>query len=182
MYYKVLNQGGACIYANGYWHLPKRGPGEWMPVVKDLEMCESGYHLCRRKDLVGWLGPEIYEAEGRGKKLVGDDEVVFQQARLIRKLDTWNDRTARLFTCDCAERIVHLVGDERSVEAIKVARRYANGEATDKERAVAQDAARAARVARAARAVAQDAVWEAAWEAERKWQTKRLFEYLDGKR
>jgi len=195
-YYKVLNLGGECIYVSGSWFLPKHGPGKWMPIVKDLEMCESGYHLCRKKDLVEWLGPEIYLAEGRGEKLVGDNKVVFQQARLVKKLDIWNDRTARLFACDCAEHVVHLAEDKRCVTAIKVARKHANGEATDKELAAAWAAARAAAWA-AARDAARAAAWAAAraaaWDAardaaraaardaERKWQTKRLFEYLEGK-
>ena len=193
-YYKVLDAGGKCIYGNGSWFSPKKDkPGKWMPVVESLKMCESGYHLCRRKDLLGWLGPEIYEAEGRGKKLIGDDKVVFQQARLLRRLDTWTERTARLFACDCAERVVHLTNDQRSQDAIHVARRYAMGEATEEELDAAFDAARdaagyaafAAAFA-AARAAVRDAAWDAAWYAARdkeiKWQTKRLFEYLDGRR
>ena len=77
-----------------------------------------------------------------------------------------SDRRLRLVACDCAEAVVHLCADPRSAEAISVARRYAVGEATGQDLAVARDAARVAAwaAARAAR-VARDAAAVAAREA-----------------
>lgn len=66
----------------------------------------------------------------------------------------------RHFAVDCAESVRHLMTDERSTAALDVARRHANGEATDQELAAARVAARAA-----ARAAAGDAAWDAAWAA-----------------
>ena len=77
----------------------------------------------------------------------------------------------RLFAVRCARRVQHLMTDPRSVDALDVAERHANGQATDSEFAaagVAADAARAAadaaRVAAwdAARVAAGDAAWDAA--------------------
>lgn len=74
-------------------------------------------------------------------------------------------KTLRLFTVWCAREALKLVEnpDARSVEACNVAERYANGEATDKERAAARAAAReaavrAAATEAAARAAAREAV------------------------
>ena len=174
MLYKVLNADGSAYHGgNGKWFLPKGRPGKWMPELKPdkLEACRYGYHLCRHDDLIQWLGPVIFTAECRGERIDDMDKIVVQQARLILKLETWNDRTARLFACDCADRALALIDkpDPRSTESVRVARLYAIGKATKEQLA-------------AARAAASDAAWAAAWAAEKKWQTTRLFEYLDGKR
>ena len=64
------------------------------------------------------------------------------------------DRELRLFAVWCARQVQHLLTDPRSVSAIDVAERYANGEATDEELAAAGDEAWAA-------------AWDAAWAAAR---------------
>jgi hypothetical protein len=99
------------------------------------------------------------------------------------------DREIRLFAVWCARQVEHLMTDPRSIAALDVAERFANGQATADELdtaqaaagaaaraasweaawAVAEDAARAARAARdaaraAAGAVAEAAAW-AAWGA-----------------
>jgi len=178
--YKVLHSDGSAYHGGkGKWFLPKGRPGKWMPTLNPdkLKACQYGYHLCRHDDLVRWLGPVIFTAECRGERIDDTDKIVVQQARLIRKLETWNDRTARLFACDCADRALALIDkpDPRSIESVRVARLYAIGEATKEQLAVAWDAAWIA-----ARDAAGDAAWAVARAVERKWQTKRLFEYLEG--
>ena len=107
------------------------------------------------------------------------------------------DREIRLFGVWCARQVQHLMTDPRSIAALDVAERFANGEATQYElNAAARDAARdasdaardaasdAARDARAAAwaaawAAASDAAWaasDAAWAAARADQEKRLRE------
>ncbi len=115
------------------------------------------------------------------------------------------EKLLRLFACDCAEHVLPIFEkkypkDARPRECIAVARRYANGEASNEERAAARDAARdAARAAAwAAARAARDAAWAAAWaawdawdaawdardaardarDAETKWQVDRLREML----
>ena len=80
--------------------------------------------------------------------------------------DQW--KTWRLFAVWCGRQVEHLMEDERSKNALNVAERHANGEATDDELAAAKDAAKAAAWAAAkdaARAAARDAAWDAAWAA-----------------
>ena len=86
-----------------------------------------------------------------------------------------HDALWRHFAVDCAERVQHLMTDERSRNALVVARRFAQGQATQAEladaRKTARDAALAARVASrdaamaAALAASLDAAWSAAWAA-----------------
>lgn len=180
-YYKVLSRGRkACHGGTGTW--PRTGT--WLEVKGEIVPCEIGLHLCRQDDLVKWLGEEIWEAEIHPKAEIveDDDKVVVSKARLVRKVKAWNERTARLFAADCAEHVLHLFEDKypedkRPRQDIETARRCANGKATKEELAAARDAAWAA-----ARDAARAAAWAAARDAERKWQTKRLMEYLEGKR
>ena len=103
-----------------------------------------------------------------------------------------DDRTLRKFAVWSARQVQHLMADARSIAALDVADRHADGLATDDELAAARaaawdaawdaagaaagDAARAAawdaaRAAQAARAAAGDAAraaaWDAAWDAAR---------------
>ena len=192
-FYKVLNlDGTSCNGGHGQWSLPHDGlPGAWMPEIKKLVPCESGYHVCERGQLVRWLGPAIHPVEVRGEMIRQDDKCVVSEARIWPKLDTWNDRSARLFACDCADEALKLVKepDSRSIEAVHVARLYAVGESTNEQldaarasaRAAARDAAGAAARA-SAWAAARDAAWDAAWAAARAWQTEKLFWYLEGEK
>jgi hypothetical protein len=184
-----------------------------MPELASISPCVAGYHVCRRGQLVRWLGPAIWTVEIRGEVIRGGgDKIVASQARLLRRLDAWNEKTARLFAADCAERVLPLFEQERPDDArpretIATARAFARGEATGKQLSAAWDAAWAAVSAGAAAGgaaggaaivaaraaaggAARNVVWDAALAvaqaaalaAERRWQTRRLFEYLDGQR
>ena len=179
-YYKVLGKDGvSCYGGSGQWHLPKNGkPGKWMPKIEDIDPCARGYHLCEASDLREWLNEEIYEAEGRGESVRDEDKTVFEQARLIRKIEAWNDRTARLFACECAERVLpifekHCPGDDRPRKAIEAARKFAEGEISLEKLDAAWDAAWAA-----TSSATSSAARDAARDAERDWQTERLWWYL----
>jgi len=170
-YYKVLKADGSCCNGGiGKWHLPKKrrdgtwNPGKWMPRIDgELIPCENGYHICRSQDLVYWLDEAIFEVEVKGKVVEDDNKCVTRKARLLRKLETWSEKTARLFAADCAERVlpnyeVECPDDDRPRKAIQAARYYANGKITIDE---------------------LSAAWSVASDEEREWQTKRLMEYLE---
>ena len=79
-----------------------------------------------------------------------------------------SDNQLRLFAVRCARRVQHLMTDPRSIAALDVAERYANGQATDDELSAARNAASAAAedaaeaAVRNAAGAAKDAAWEAA--------------------
>jgi len=177
MYYKVLKNDGSCVNGGkGKWHLPKGNkPGRWMPEIEgELELCENGYHICRREDLVNWLDEAIFEVEFKGEIIEGDGKCVVRKARLVRKLDTWNEKTARLFAADCAERVLPIFereypDDDRPRKAIQAARDFVDGKISRDELYAAGEAGY----------VAASAAWSAAGDSERAWQTGKLFEYLE---
>ena len=67
---------------------------------------------------------------------------------------TGHDKEIRLFAVWCARQVQYMMADQRSVNALDVAERFANGDATEEELA-------------AARAAAWDAAWDAARDAAR---------------
>ena len=132
-YYKVLAADG-CSPAHGgtgEWFLPKgKHAGKWMPAVKPI-LCKSGYHFVTLNQLPHWIGPTLYELEVRGKILRANDKSVAAQARLIRRVDTWNEKTLRIFAADCAEHVLGIYekmypNDDRPRKAIQAARNFAN--------------------------------------------------------
>ena len=166
--YKVTGPNGEpCHGGTGRWI-----PGEWREET-GTEPCQPGMtHVCKdARQLLEWLYTEIWEAEYDDAKLVIDrgNKLAIQRARVVRKLDTWNDRTARLFACDCAEMVLPIFeknypDDMRARKAIETARLFADGKASSDELAAAGDAAGAA-AGDAARAAARAAAWDAAWDA-----------------
>lgn len=93
-YYKCLGRWRqARNGGRGRW----RRPGEWMPDVGRVLPCARGYHLTDVEHLPLWLGPTVYEAEGRGDVWYSGSKVVFGEARLLRRT-RWNRRLARQLT------------------------------------------------------------------------------------
>ena len=105
-----------------------------------------------------------------------------------------HDREIRLFAVWCARQVQHLMTDPRSLIALDVAERFAEGVATTEELAAAceaawdaaKDAASAAASATArgaasaaASAAARGAARGAAWDAARGAQEKKLREILE---
>ncbi len=172
-YYKVLAADGVSPQhcGSGKWFIPKgKRMGKWMPAIKDIRPCERGYHFVNIEQLPQWLGPTLYEIEVRGQIIHQADKSVAEQARLIRKVETWNNKTLRLYAADCAERVLGLYEkqypkDDRPRKAIQAARDFANGLITkDAAAKAATNAAYAAACANGAYA-AVNAAFNAAYYA-----------------
>jgi len=112
------------------------------------------------QDILTWLNAEIYEAEFEGEMLECSDKIVVRTCRLVRKCEGWTEKSARLFACWCVRntplsdgrKVWDLLDDKRSREAVEVAERYAEGNATKED-------------LNAARTAAGNAAWNAAWAA-----------------
>ena len=166
-YYKWTAPGGHAPVADGYrYPLPvKNGdgtwtPGEWTePANGDLKPRANGYHVCREMDLTNWINDELYECEIDGDQAAcndpGDSILCVRRVRLIRRVEGWNERTARLFAVWCARQAMALIPDPdpRSVAVVDTAERFANGRATADELA-------------AARAAAWDVAFDEVWAAQ----------------
>lgn len=126
---------------------------------------------------------------GTAIDLLNIKEIPFEDALwVLMRTDFVSEKLMRLFAVWCARQVQHLMKDKRSLDALDVAERFANGVATTQELDAAReaawdawddarDAARAAACAawdaardaarNAARTAAWDASWAAAWDAQR---------------
>ena len=155
-YYKSLSADGrSCNGGHSKWSLPTLQPdgtykpGRWMPRINPIVPCRRGYHVFERKDTFRWLNCTLYECEIRGETIDHGDKTVAESCRLLRPVPGCNERTLRLFACRVAEDTLPLYearypDDDRPRRTIDVARRYADGQATEAELAAARSAADAA--------------------------------------
>lgn len=184
---KFLTADGGATHAHGFqWPLPEgRKFGAWAPKIEgDLVACENGYHVCEKNaGIFEWLDARAFLCEWRGDFIWKDPKSVrvVREARLVREL-AWTDRTQRLFAADCAERSLAAFekfspDDSRIRNCIEIARKVARGELPITDLSAARSAAESA-----AWSAARSAAWSAAESAERKWQMRRLFQYLNGER
>ena len=159
--------------------------------IDQLMACTPCYSYPRER--IEALLPDPFSAEDVAALAIANTDRVWA---LIALLD---DRHQRLFACDCADRALGRVAtpDPRSVAAVVVARRFANGDATVKELNAARYAAWTAAGGAAGGAAgyaavyaagygawsaatsaawdaARDAARSAAWDAEREWQLTAL--------
>jgi len=132
--------------------------------IRSHRPCESGW-----AKLLRHLGKTQADDESLALATVLESNGIDDALWCLRACDGI-DRAARLYAVWCARQVQHLMADQRSLAALDVAERHANGEATNAEldaaSAAASDAAWVAASA-AASAAASDAARAAAWAAAR---------------
>ena len=100
--YKFLRSDGTGVFTGFRWPLPERGPGAW--VQAGVDPCRSGIHACRRTDLPLWAGRTLYEIELAGEVVQDTAKVVAPRARLLRRIEAWDDPFRDEYTRMCADR------------------------------------------------------------------------------
>lgn len=111
-HYKSLKNGTAMHGGQATYDLPTMRhdgtwiPGAWMPRIRRVIPCLSGYHTWTWRDATRWLGPEIWRAEVR-RTTNAEDKYVSGEIRLTSGTH-WNDQTARLFAVQCAVDVLPL--------------------------------------------------------------------------
>jgi len=146
-YFIVLDEDGTSLHG-GYavtWSLPTHNddgtwtPGDWMPRAEgELSLYGDGYKVGTLDQIINWLGPRIFEVEVGNEIIHDKKKSIARTCRLLREYTNWNERNARLFACDCAERVLDIFerafsDDDRPRKAIQTARCYANDNATHEE-------------------------------------------------
>lgn len=139
-YYKFLHQDnhGPFTAFNYNAYLPRDGqPGPWLPTLpggtRTLVPCERGYHFCTTEQMIDWLDEQLYEVEPGRATIDSGDKCAATRLRFVRHIDTWNERTARLFAADCVERVLSIYetiypADHYPRWAVEAVRAYAKGE------------------------------------------------------
>jgi hypothetical protein len=95
--YKVLRPGRVAPFSGTVWP----PPGEWLEA-ETVDPCCVGVHAATAEQLPLWLGlGELWEVELEDA-LVEERKVVARRGRLLRRIDAWNEATARAFSEACA--------------------------------------------------------------------------------
>jgi hypothetical protein len=100
--YKFLRPDGTSVFTGFRWELPNGGPGRW--VDARIEPCRSGIHACRVSDLPLWVGRDLWEVELQGEVREHRSKVVASRARLLRRVETWDEELRDAYTRMCADR------------------------------------------------------------------------------
>ena len=134
--------------------------------IREHEPCAEGW-----EKLLTYLGKTKADDEPLSLLTILDSNGLNDAIWCLRAVEG-HDKEIRLFAVWCARQVQHLMTDKRSLDAIDVAERYANGEATDAELKDAWNAAWSAHDASwstdawATRSAAMPAAMSAAWAAE----------------
>ena len=90
--YKFLDEGRVAPFTGVRW--PE--PGSWLESDR-VELCVSGVHACRIRDLPYWLRTELWEVELEGDVVEGERLVAARRGRLVRRVEAWNDAVGASF-------------------------------------------------------------------------------------
>ena len=107
-------------------------------AIRECSPCQEGW-----AKLLKHLGKTKADDAPLGIATILDSNGLDDALWCLRAV-TGHDREIRLFAVRCARQVQHLMADPRSIAALDVAERFANGEATKTELDAASDAARAA--------------------------------------
>jgi len=128
--------------------------------IRKHNPCTDGW-----EKLLSYLGKTKADDEPLSLLTILDSNGLNDALWCLRAVEGY-DREIRLYAVWCVRQVQHLLTDQRSLDALDVAERYANGQATKEELSIAWDAALDA-VRAAACAAARGAAWGAAWSAAR---------------
>ena len=138
--------------------------------IRDYSPCKDGW-----EKLLKHLGKSRADDEPLSLltilKINGLDDALW----CLRAVDGY-EKEIRLYAVWCARQLQHLMTDQKSIEAIDVAERYAHGQSTGEELNLASSELKVAAwvAARAAAwAAARDAAWDAA-RAEQEAEFRRM--------
>ncbi len=133
--------------------------------IREQDPCSSGW-----KKLLTHLGKKEADDEPLALLTILESNGLNDALWCLRACDGI-EKEARLYAVACARRVQHLMNDQRSIDALDVAERYAHGNATNQELSAAWDAAWcAARDAANAARYAADAANAVERDAEIEWQ------------
>lgn len=98
--YKWLSPGGVGLFSDFTWP----PPGQWVDTQQDVVDCLHGVHALRVEQLLDWIDDELWEVELGGAVTDCESMLVAKRGRLVRRVEEWNEASARSFSDACAHR------------------------------------------------------------------------------
>jgi hypothetical protein len=160
--WKFLKKGFKSNSGNTKWKI-----GEWSKPIKNLELCESGYHCSKEiYQAFSYVQGEILaEVQCKGKHESSKDKEVWETMR-ITKAYKWQKKDSVALSIYAAELCIDTFEkeypeDKGPREAIEAAKKWLKNP-TKKNRSAAESAWSAARSAAASARSAAESAWSAA--------------------
>lgn len=136
-------------------------PGVWVEAAGPLVPCKVGIHVCRPHELAHWIHDELWELETEGDELEGIDCLIVRRARLVRRIDAWNNGGQLRFANACVAHARELAGDQMAELVADAAGAAESGFPAVAAYTAALVVARLAPDPEAA--YARERVWQSAW-------------------
>lgn len=102
--YKFLGRERVALYTGYEWPVD-----EWVETGGPLDLCANGLHACNELNLPGWIDDELWLIELDGETETHDDVVVAQRARLVGRVDGWDEPAMRAFAESAIWRLRDLI-------------------------------------------------------------------------
>jgi hypothetical protein len=107
--YKTLINGRS-LFTGFHWPLPTGSePGEWVEAPGPVALCTNGIHAATTAQLPQWLGDDVWTIELDGEVVETEAAVIGSRARLIGRVEQWDDAARAAFAESCAERAREVV-------------------------------------------------------------------------
>jgi hypothetical protein len=97
--YKFTRPGAVSPFTGFAWPV-----GEWVEVDGDVGLCANGIHACRVEALPRWLDDELWRIEIDEIEDERDGVVIARRARLVERIDAWDEHASRELARSCAQR------------------------------------------------------------------------------
>lgn len=159
---KTLRPGRVAPYTGIMW--PE--PGEWLDADAPVSLCRSGVHALLPEALPMWILEELWRIELSDVEHLAPGIVVGSRGRLIDRVETWNDETAREFAVACADRVREGLSG-RAAERAAMAATSANEAVAGRSAITVSYMAAHAAEAAAPGGYAAEREWQARWLADR---------------
>lgn len=151
--WKFLHQGFKSANGDVKWKI-----GKWAKPIKELELCQSGYH-CSKGIYQAFSyvqGPILAQVECKGKHKISDDKEVWNTMRVINAYK-WTKKDSVALAIYSAELVIDIFEkydskDKRPREAIEAAKTWLKNPTLKNKKAASASTAYAAYAAYAASA------------------------------
>lgn len=104
--YKFTRPGARSPFTGFAWPV-----GEWVEADGEIALCRNGFHACRVEALPRWLNDELWLVEVDDVEEERDGLLLARRARLLVRIEAWNEETSRELARSCAAVIERLAAE-----------------------------------------------------------------------
>jgi hypothetical protein len=176
-FFKFLDGDARGSISGFEWPTPAAGaPGAWIQTATPLVLCERGVHACGPHQLAHWLDEQLWVVELAGELQHATHAVLASHARLVRRVDAWSSESAARFARAAYDHAQELASADAQFGASVAPHLSTRDYHVPRGNTALAAYCSAMAVARLS---GRDHFDQAAYDAERAWQSEWLVRELD---